>query len=233
MEKSYHVNPTTRKVGLCSAKIKCRFGFSENQHYSTMEEAYSSIEENSSFPEIMNKTGLFGVRNLKQINPKKYEKFNTVMKPGRANASTAGFITKEQDVIQVMERISEKYTPEEKSLIIDKTLKLWRTCGLSGRVNLEAAKKLLPDGYSVKMNFNLTRGHQHCPYCVEAGLENSNKTARGIGHHQMVIVDESKRGKASEVCRFTELDIHLLKYHDFEQQTKYAPQFENLLKINE
>lgn len=49
----YHVNPTTGKVGVCSAEQACRFGAPPDQHFATPEaarEAYEASMANYSVP---------------------------------------------------------------------------------------------------------------------------------------------------------------------------------------
>lgn len=42
---SFHVNPDTGRTGKCDAKIQCRFGLSQEEHFETREEAQDAFEK--------------------------------------------------------------------------------------------------------------------------------------------------------------------------------------------
>lgn len=45
MAKKYHFNKETGRTGICDAKINCRLGLSQDEHFNSREEAQAAFEK--------------------------------------------------------------------------------------------------------------------------------------------------------------------------------------------
>lgn len=239
----YHVNPETGRANICKAnKRECPLG-ADVPHFETRNEANSYVEKqaargNKMFvkfakkknmiqPIELDKGALTELEELKEKRPKSFAVFERKMKPGRGNFADSGFIDKEDDLLEVMKEDAEKWTDEKVLDVIYQCKKL-RDAKYQRRRPAD-----LKDGLETAYLDSFYMGSQDCPFCSNKINVNTKTVFRDAGHGSYVVGREDVYNSRNVMVKFTDLDVHMLEAHRFEQRTAFSPHFDRLSNLFE